>query len=34
MALARRLNGEGTSLLDASRILKVHRTTLHRVLEP
>jgi len=34
IALARRLIGEGTSVPDASRILKVHRTTLYRALEP
>jgi DNA invertase Pin-like site-specific DNA recombinase len=31
--LARRLIDEGTSVPEASRILKVHRTTLYRVLE-
>jgi len=33
IALARRLIGEGTSVPDASKILKVHRTTLYRALE-
>ena len=33
IALARRLVGEGTSVPEASRILKVHRTTLYRALE-
>jgi DNA invertase Pin-like site-specific DNA recombinase len=33
VGLARRLIGEGTSVPDASRILKVHRTTLYRALE-
>jgi len=32
VALARRLVGEGTSVPEASRILKVHRTTLYRAL--
>ncbi len=33
IALARRLVGEGTSVPEDSRILKVHRTTLYRALE-
>jgi DNA invertase Pin-like site-specific DNA recombinase len=32
--LAHRLIGEGTSVPEASKILKVHRTTLYRALEP
>ena len=33
IALARRLIAEGTSVPEASRILKVHRATLYRALE-
>jgi DNA invertase Pin-like site-specific DNA recombinase len=32
IALARRLVGEGTSIPEASKILKVHRATLYRAL--
>jgi DNA invertase Pin-like site-specific DNA recombinase len=33
VALARRLIAEGTSVPEAARILKVHRTTMYRALE-
>ena len=32
--LARRLIGDGTSVPEVSRVLKVHRTTLYRAMEP